>query len=56
MSNPIDIETTLDKAELEVLITALQTYYYIQNTSPIGDRSKADLILSAAIKLGIYFT
>jgi len=56
MPDPINIETTLDKAELEVLITALQTYYYIQNTSPIGDRQNADLILSAARKLGIYFT
>ena len=56
MPDPINIETTLNPEELEVLITALQTYYYIQNTSPIGDRSKADLILSAARKLGIYFT
>ena len=56
MPDPINIETTLDPEELEVLIIAIQTYEYIQRTSPIGDRQKADMILSAARKLGIYFT
>jgi len=56
MPDPINIETTLNPEELEVLITAISTYEYIQRTSSIGNRSKADLILSAAQKLGIYFT